>query len=318
MKKYLLIIITFFTLLDLSSYEYRSPSERFLEKESWEKIVAGLKSLEISCTYRDFLNPIAEKEQLGFVGYHGSTHEFRIYQDIIKWVLEDILEMPIREDFHFFRIPGDPLFAYNSLEEYGSYLNDYSPTYFICLNYAIYSNYKSDFFSTFYYFSKNSSSSNVNFEEKLVWLFDKIGLDKSIIPLLFSVGRSHFSSSKTGIIFQIFDMSHLDHPDHPYEYTNPLIGTFAHNDMPFSEAVEGTEPTHFYLQTRLLMSNRYTLNPYSPLIIKRYERTDPEIVANYEQQMHQIIQTVQADPVKAEFYKAELRLLWNVCGHTGQ
>lgn len=310
MKKILLAILTCVSLLSINAYEYRSPTIRFIEKESLEKISSGLKSLEIKCTYKNFLNPIIENEDLGLIGYHGSTQEFRIYQDIIRWVLEDVVEVPIREDFHFFRIPGDPSFYHKSMKEYGSYLNDYIPSHFICLNYAVYSNYKNSFFSTIYYFSKDTSSSDVNFEEKLVLFFDKVGLDKKMIPVLFSIGRTHLSD-KTGVLFQLFDMSHLDNPESPYQYTDPLIGTFAHNDMPFSEAVQGIEPTHFYLQTRLLMSNYSTLNPNSPLVIKRYEMTDPEIIETYEREMREVIQDLKANSFQLELYKSELISIWS-------
>ena len=194
-------------------------------------------------------------------------------------------------------------------------MNDYLPSYFICLNYTVYSNYKNDFFSTIYYFSKDKSSRKIDYEKKLIFLFDKLELDQGKISELFSVGHKHLSN-EAGVLFQIFDMSSINNPVHPYQYTNPLIGTFSHNDMDFSEAVEGLEPTHFYLQTRLLMSNHSTLNPYSPLVILRYEMTDPQIIVTYEKEMREIIKNLQPDLYKSALYKAELASIWSeAIGH---
>lgn len=291
-------------------FPYRPPTERFLEKETWPKVCRGLRAQELSREHKAFFDALIQKEDVGFTGYHGSTQEFRIYQDIIRGVLEEIVEIPIRSDFYFFRIPGDPSFYHESLEEYGSYLNDYDPSYFICLNYAAYSNYKNDFFSSYYYFATNSSSSEVNFEEKLNLLFDKLGIERNAIHDLYSIGRSHLKESPTGVIYQLFDLSHKEGKMKPYALIDPLTGTFAHNDMPFSEAIQGTQPSHFYLQTRLLMSNRYTLNPHAPLSIQRYDRIDPKVTKKYEMEMKKYMAQLKADPSKVDSYKKELFALW--------
>lgn len=53
------------------------------------------------------LNDIVEAETMHpVIGYHASTQKFRIFQDIIKGVVEEVLEYPVPEDFHFFRTPG--------------------------------------------------------------------------------------------------------------------------------------------------------------------------------------------------------------------
>jgi hypothetical protein len=293
----------------IESFEYRSPIERMLEKETWKKICTGLKSLKHTCEHKEFLNLIASSEELGFIGYHGSTHEYRIFQDILRWILEEKLNLKIKKQFYFFRIPGDHNFDHASLKEFGSYLNDYNSINFLCLNYSIYSNYKNDFFSTYYYFAYNKSSSFVDYEKILIPFFERAGADPKWIAPLFAIGRSYFEKSKTGIIFQIFDYSHLRGLSY-YSLTDPLIGTFAPNDASFSEIIEGIDPTHFYLQTRLLMNNQVTLNPESPLVIKRYEQTDPEQVEKYEKEMKDFISRIEVDTVKSNAYRKSLLSLW--------
>lgn len=301
-------IILLFSLIascPASAYEWSPPTARFMEQESWPKIQEGLRANHVSPEYKDFFDRIAKNEDVGFFGYHGTTQEFRIYQDIIRLLMEEVVHIPIRPDFHFMRIPGEPRYHHQSIKEYGNYLNDYSPADFICLNYSIYSNYNSNFYSTYFYFATNSSSSNVNFEEKLGWLFDRLGIDKSAIHDLFAIGHKYVGQNKTGVVFQFFDTSHRSGHSH-YEFVDPLLGTFAHNDMPFSQAIEGTEPSHFYLQLRLLMSNSLTLNPFSPLSIKRFDTINPTVVKQYEKAMREYIQALKADLKKVQSYAEDM------------
>lgn len=311
MIKFILIFLLFTATNLVYAFEWRSPTTRFIEKETWTKIEQGLHEVQLSSNHRKFFNTIAQGEHVGFFGYHATTQEFRMYQDIIRLALEEIMKIPIRADFHFFRIPGESRYHHHSIKEYGNYLNDYIPADFVCLNYSIYSNYTSDFYSTYFYFATNSSSSVINFEEKLLWLFDRLGIDQCHIHELFTLGRKFLAASKTGVLFQFFDCSH-NIPGHShYEFVDPLLGTFAHNDMLYSQAIEGSQPSHFYLQSRLLMSNYYTLNPYSPFVIKRFELTDPEVIKQYEHAMKEYIKTFKIDPEKVQSYTDELEQLWN-------
>lgn len=61
----------------------------------------------------------AEKDELiqitwneseeGFLGYHATSQYVRIMQDILQVVFEEKLNLPISDDFYFFRIPGKEL-----------------------------------------------------------------------------------------------------------------------------------------------------------------------------------------------------------------
>ncbi len=313
MFKIIIVILLVFIAPTLThnafAFEWLPPTTRFMEEETWPKIDEGLRANQVSTEYRDFFDQIAKEEHIGFFGYHGTTQEFRIYQDIVRLLIEEAVQIPIRPDFHFMRVPGEPRYLYHSIKEYGNYLNDYSPTDFICLNYSIYSNYNSDFYSTYFYFATNNSSSSINFEEKLHWLFERLGIDQSAIYELFTLGRQYVGVSKTGVVFQFFDTSH--HNGHSYyEFVDPILGTFAHNDMVFSKVIEGTKPSHFYLQLRLLMSNSRTLNPYAPIAVKRFDLIDPEVAKQYESAMRKYIKTLKVDSVKAKSYADDLKKLW--------
>lgn len=58
-----------------------------------------------------FLMRIIENEKdEAFIGYHGHTQMFRVFQDLIKAAYEIRYDVVVPDDFHFLRIPGDPLF----------------------------------------------------------------------------------------------------------------------------------------------------------------------------------------------------------------
>lgn len=54
---------------------------------------------------------IAKEEESGFFGYHGCSQRYRIFQDILRAVFEEVLDLEIPYDFQFLRIPGDKMFA---------------------------------------------------------------------------------------------------------------------------------------------------------------------------------------------------------------
>jgi hypothetical protein len=289
--------------------QYRYPTERFIDAHSWESIYSGLKSLGVSMVHRNLFDRIWHREEPGFLGYHGSTQEYRIYQDIIRLIIEEHIKIPIREDFHFFRIPGDPQFHHQNLQEYGDYQWNYSPTHFLCMNYALYGNFQSPASCSYYYFAENSSLTHINYERKLEWLFNKLGIDSSMIYEAFTIGRLYLEAEK-GILIQVFDMSHFNPWRKHYDLSDGQCGGFA--SSPISEIVAGTHPTSFPWQIRMLMSNRHTLNPYSPLIIKRYDALDPKVIQEYEQELREFIAKLIPEEEKMEQYKKELLEVWEV------
>lgn len=288
---------------------YRYPTERFIDANGWENISSGLKNLGVSMIHRNLFDRIWHREEPGFVGYHGSTQEYRIYQDVIKLLLEEHLKIPIRADFHFFRIPGDPQFIHQNLEEYGSYSSNYSPTHFLCMNYALYGNYQNTGSCSYYYFANNSSLTPVNYEAKLVWLFNKLGIDTPAIHEAFTIGRLHLNEEK-GVLIQIFDMSHYNPWKEYYALSDELCGSF--DTAVFSKVVEGIYPTTFPWQIRMLMSNRHTLNPFSSLIIKRYDALEPQVAHEYEKELREFISGLSSDGQQVNQYRQELLEAWGV------
>lgn len=287
---------------------YRSPTARYIEAYGWESISQGLKNIGTNMIHRTTFDRISHREEIGFVGYHGSRQEFRIFQDLIRVILEEIVALPIREDFHFLRTPGHPAFSYKNLSESG---NAYYADRFLCMNYAIYGNHTNPFSSSYYYFAVNGSSQKVNYEKEIQWIFETLGIAPDTIHSLFALGLD-WIGHENGVLYQIFDMSHYD-PRQPYYALADAQCLSIGSPSRFSQVVQGMHPTPFPNQIRMLMNNQATLNPNSSLIIKRYDKYPEETIKAYMQELREAVRSLSFSIEKVAAYRSHLLQLWE--GH---
>ncbi len=291
-------------------FEYQYPTQRFIHANGWDKINSGLKGLGVSMVHRNFFDRIWNREEPGFLGYHGSTQEYRIYQDIIRLLIEEKLKIPIREGFQFFRIPGQSTFDSETLSDYGDCVTKYSPTHFLCMNYALYGNFNTWPSCSYYYFANNASLTHHNYESQLLPLFEFLGIDASELKKAFDIGRQRLGA-KNGVIMQLFDTSHYNPWKAHYELADKMCGG-VYTKESISQTMKGVEPSLFYSQIRMLMSNKSTLNPFSDLVVKRYDTADPAATQSYEKELKAYLGNLEADPEKVAKYKAELTQLWGI------
>ena len=174
---------------------------------------------------RPLLQRIWSNEKLGLFGYHGSTQQYRIYQDIIRYIFEEHLEIPIREDFHFLRVPGDPFYTYKTIKHCPNYKKEHYYRHFFCMNYTMHENIKYKYDCSYYYFNNNKSFRKIDHKMNLEWLFKKIGISNDQIATAFAIGEQHLKTNK-GIILQLFDMSHLDPNKNCYALSDKVCGSF--------------------------------------------------------------------------------------------
>ena len=83
-----------------------TPTQRHLELHSFEKINENLKP-KMQEKVPQFLEIANQEDEETFFGYHGMSQNNRLFQDILKGVFEEVLEIPMRDDFYFLRIPGE-------------------------------------------------------------------------------------------------------------------------------------------------------------------------------------------------------------------
>ncbi|MDF2549112.1 MAG: hypothetical protein K0S07_179 [Chlamydiales bacterium] len=298
--------------LPLRDHSYRSPTARYIEYHSWNVIGSSLQQMGVSLIHRNFFDRIKEREEVGFIGYHGSTKEFMIYQDIIRLIVEEIALIPIREDFHFFRIPGDPAYCYESLKEWGNL--GYNPNYFLCLNFAIYGNHFIPGSCSYYYFTSNGSANHLNYQPFLQPLFQEIGLDAAAMQTLFAIGQKHLNQ-KNGVIYQLFDLSHqsIDQPFYALADAQCLPFQWYYYEIkPFSKIVLDSSDFINHSQARLLLNNAHTLNPYSSLSIQRFNKLSLEENEAYWQEMRQAVRLLSFSEEKRSAFRQKLLQLWGI------
>lgn len=97
--------------LNLCAHDF-TPTERYLGENPIRKVLDAYYYFGIDIDKRlpFFMNIIAGEKEEGFVGYHGCSQRYRLFQDILRALFEERFGISIPQDFQFLRIPGDPLF----------------------------------------------------------------------------------------------------------------------------------------------------------------------------------------------------------------
>lgn len=296
---------------------YRSPTARFVDHYNYENVLQTLRVHGLSLTHRNFFEHLLPHEELGFFGYHSSTQGFRIFQDIIRMVLEEICDFEIREDFQFLRVPGNHLLNQESAQSFLQrypHVNNNSPDQqeqLLSMNYALFGNFNNFGSCSVYYFTANRSATSVHFQNKLQTLFEFLGIPTGLIPGLFSIGNE-LMVAENAILLQFFDFSHHNAFLEPYAFVDRMCYTALPGGVyhPCSQEMSALylrkAPSPFTPQFRLVINNDATLNPNSPIAIRRYERTDPETVRVYEVNLRRSIKALPFDPEKRDQYRALL------------
>lgn len=193
-------------------YSYTEPTKRFVSFYNYENILHVLRTKGMSLEQRNFFEHIIPHEELGFFGYHSSTQKYRVFQDIIRITLEEICGIPIRDDFHFLRAPGNPLLCRESAEQFLKdypHVNNYAPDQqeqLLSMNYALFGNFDNFGSCSVFYFTTHHSGGAVNSESKLQIFFESIGLPAHALSGLFAIGNP--LKEHDAVLLQFFDFSH--------------------------------------------------------------------------------------------------------------
>lgn len=297
-----------------TSTEFLGPTERFLIANPLDKIKPHLKAMGIKESHVKIINQAIAEETLGFFGYHGARREFLIFQDIIRYGIEEILGIPIRADFHFLRIPGHPKLNVDSISEFFAKhpggINDNLPIerlQLLSMNTALYSPYQEPWELSLNYFTKNANISKHDYEEVLIPFFLMLGIDPVYIPEAFKIAEAMLTR-KSGVLIQFFDTSLYELADQQAYFSLVRGERLLPND-PISQLLLDINQTKFP-QSRLVLNNRNTLNPYSSLSMKRYTLTSSDEFAAYQNALRKYFQSLPFDEFQKENYRAQLLSLW--------
>lgn len=332
--KLLFLYITIQSSTLLASYpttaDFKKPTDQLIMRDSWNKIEKHLTDMKIPATYYPLFNSIAESESWGHIGYHGANQDFRIYQDIIRHVVEQILSIPIRSDFHFLRIPGDTDLNLNSIKEFHDYwgkLNnkgDAKAKQLLSFNLGIYANHDVKGSCSLHLFIHDKSKNDINYIRQLTPFFNSLGIDPENLRQLFDIAHQRLFLDG-GVLIKMGENSHLTHPEHlAYIYSDELCypakrGGHVYGNSLFSNHIERMM-TDLYLhheldiapQYRLLINNKAVLNPYGPFEFKRWDLYDSATVELYENEMKAAISSLKYDEEKVAAYRQYLLDLWQL------
>lgn len=313
--KFLLIALCWNISL-FAEHLFYPPTQKYLEDYSIDEIKYNLRLDNTTLIYKDLFDKAVSKECEGIIGYHGSSLEYRIFQDVIKMVLQEIVGVEIQDDFHFFDIPG---FREQRLHD----LTDV-PLFFLPeknasrwierqlfpLNLALYSNHNRIGFSSVVNFTRNVSEiETAQLILDLKEFFDRLGMDRRVVEEAFHLGKSVLNGDR-GILLQIFDLS-----DNSYSFADSVCYPSNPNGYPFanraiSDYYDCEKASDFPRELRILLTDPYTLNPNAPLSIKRYDKIQPSIVKSYERSLRDLIQNAGFEKTKVEQYRQVLFDSW--------
>lgn len=333
MKKYLLCFLFCCSALTAGipvSGDYLGPTFQLIEREGKARIEKKLRKNGISKDLEVFFDSIGATEDWGHIGYHGANQGYRVYQDIIRFTIEEILDIPIRDDFHFFRVPGDTALNLNSVSEFVKYWgkdkvdtkSDTRAKQLLSLNFGIYSNYDEGGSCSIYLFAKDKSKHSVNYSKQLAPFFKKLGINTNALIDLFEIARIYLDK-EGGILLQLSENSHLyddnfeaynflDTQGYPSRKAGRRWGSLLlsnHFECLMTDYYVNSQ-VNIAPQFRLLMNNRYTLNPFSHLSVRRYDLYDPEIILDYEKALREYIRNINFDAEKVSRYRQELLDIW--------
>jgi len=309
--------------------EYYGPTEQLIKRESWKEIEKQLLKIKIPKSMFPLFDSIATQEDWGHIGYHGATQDYRIYQDIIRFTVEEVLGIPVREDFHFMRIPGDSDLNLDSVEQFYDYWGDdidnktkKRAKQLLALNYGIYSNFDRKGSCSIHLFRKDMSKTEIDYCKYLAPFYKDLGLSSSALKKLFKIAHKRLKGD-SGILLRLSENSHFYDPyDEAYNYADMQCypakrGGYLHGSRLISEEFECIMSDQYVdqkatvaPQLRILINNKYTLNPFSHLSIYRWDLIDPTNIVKYESEMREYIRSLKRDHSKVEDYREKLMDLW--------
>jgi hypothetical protein len=313
------IFLTFFCYLNLSLLAeeiWISPTEKYVSKNSIEEVKYNLKLDYVTLEHKPLFDKAIAQETFGFFGYYSASVDFRVYQDLIRIVFEEVLGILIPEDFHFVAVPLYSKRFIHDLEDISFFaFEDNLPIRKILqqllpFNLSLYANHKKMGFCPARNFSLSAKHAN---SEDLYWLFESLGLDSDIIEKALLIANISFENENR-VLLQFFDLSHeseqapyylIDKNSYPawpsgYPYQNQALSDYILNSTL-------DYPPQFFL----LLNDQTILNPYGPFVVKRYTKIQPSKIKSYEQELRNLIKTAFYHVDQRDLYLNELNKIWH-------
>lgn len=312
------LLFTFLTIIfvgELSS-TFVSPTERYMQKFPAEHILFAMEKNGISIAEAPLFGELITKEKDGFIGYHGGCSSYRLFQDLIRLIVEETLQIPVRPDFHFLRVPDDPQFdrfntARDFIDSIGPDFNDshYSHScHLISLNISLFQSHDNDLELTPRYYIHNKSWTTPDYWTNIRSFVEKSGLDWDSFEKVIKEGLALLPQDR-GILMQFFDQTNYHLLDKHFYLSQQ--GGVPYTNLPPSHYLQNPE-IKFFPQLRLVVNNNTILNPSSPLIMHRYDALTDGQKEHYEKTLRKSIRELKINDSRRTEMKEKLLSCWHL------
>lgn len=308
-------MLAYLLAFSLKGEAFESPTKKQVERETLEVIKYNLKAKGGDLTYRELFDKAINEEISGFLGYYGDTLSYLIYQDIIKAVVEEVVDSPLRKDFHFLAPPmqreGYPesLIDLALLFKKEGYPQNKVLKATFPLNFSLYANHNNSGLNSVQRFSTGGRERSKSQRSQLTGFFVRAGIDPEIIDDLYSLAYQHLDD-KAGVLLQLFDLSLEPYAfANTYSYPSRPNGFIAENKQT-GEYFTDSHSNPFPEELRLLLTAQGILNPNSPLSIRRYTKIQPGKLKAWEQALKRAIKAFPVNEEAKKSFKEELLKAW--------
>ncbi len=295
----------------------KTPTQRFIETHPLSQINAVLSRYGMTSDDLALFKQMIAEEKPGFIGYHAGSSTVRFFHDLIRMVVQDVLEIPVKEDFVFTRVPGDPTFRYEQASDFlrdkgrdlagpnGDTTEDLRQ-HILSMNMNLYQWYNQPWDLTPRYYLENTTWTYANVKKLIEPLFASLGIDAKALDSLWNEGIDLLPHDR-GYILQYFDSS----PGYAFTKEHSYIaGSGGRPHAYLDHQVLFNEKISNFPQMRMVMGNQSTLNPFSSLSIKRYDQMTDGERQTYETKLRALVKKLSYDPEKIATLRKNLLALW--------
>lgn len=317
--KQILFIFSAFILCQQGLLEgaFTSPSQKQIGLVPFSDVEQSFKIRKIFHLGMDQFDAITDTERTGFLGYHGDSIEFMIYQDIIRSVFEIILEVPIRKDFHFLAVPLDPAVEIQTKAKLVQVFTEHeNPSLPLSestfpLNFSIWDNYNRLGLNSIELYLKNESLKTLGYQKRLKWLFKRLGINEQEINAIFTDALQKLNSPN-GVLLQIFDDS-----EDPYAFAKKIAypaypnGYISENQTVDEIFLDESYIPPYPHEVRLMLNTHETLNPKNPLkIVRHIPNISSSVLEDYEKELKNNIKKLSFKKKEVNSYRAAVQKSW--------
>lgn len=283
-----------------------SPTERYLVSHPIEEVKYSMRLAGATLEQKPIFDKSIKEEKDGFFGYFAASADFRMYQDLIRFIFEEKLGAAIPKEFHFLGVPFYPNRSLHTLQDvYEAYFEKKIPHTLFAFHPALYANHNRRGFSPATHFAAPIPYLHT---EDLIWLLQTLEMDPNLLKLAQNITKTYFQNEDR-VLLQLFDTSNP-----PYA----CIDSFAHPASPSGHPCKNEALSDYLMgitdvwpsQYGLLLNDGAILNPQGPIRIKRYTKIQPTSLKSYEEELRNLVRQSSCNQERCQTYSNQVNAHW--------